>query len=816
VDEKTYLCSINPRLINKNERNDLKAFSEGFVQAVVTPNELARLVERGVAFSYVFKDERRDVKNFLGTEVVAVDIDGTLTVEEVCSNPFVIEHAGFAYTTPSHTSDSPRLRVVFFLDDGIDHPQKLKQLATALTIKLTGDLAATDAARLFYGSSNCRIFKFGKKLDQSSVVDLIIQGEEALRLRAQRSQGGQAVWSSSRKLADDFTVQLRNGTLLPIETITKNTTIFCPDHFDTHPSAFVGVTPNGSRFIYCHACQTTRWVTHNKQILSFYDFENSVIELSKKGDFEEKSVSTPFGPMIEKLLIGGQIHISNQRHFSIKTLRRGLTFVKSPKGSGKTTMMLDVLQPLTEVIRGGDLSLLFLEQNEDVYENPLYERSQTNFSILLIGHRQALIRELCQRLNLNCYLDDERIESGSSFHLTGQSRRRQTDRQKRYGVCLDSLNVVQQDSYDLVILDESEQVLGHFLSETMMARRESVFRRFQMITRASERVICLDADLSWLSFMTLTDLANARSKDLSLQDKSSPTTPLASSKAVHVFINQGSPNNRSIEVYKSKDHLIADMENDLESGKKLFFTSNSKKQVDRLASALTDRFQDKRILKVTSENSNSDHIQAILLSAKQVLPTYDVVLTSPSLSTGIDLTFDNEEVIFEAVYGVFQPTVNTHFEIDQQLSRVRQTRVTRCWISPEIFSFEDDLSVVSVDLFRQSLTANTYSGYKPIDYEEVDVKHDPFIRMGSLILSQQRASMNNLRENFIAYKERQGVTVVSVDKDESKRKRGKTVDDLGGMLAHHGRIEAIMESKAVDQRAFIGILDDRNASKSIA
>ena len=816
MSDKTYLCSINPRLINKNERNDQQAFAQGFIQSAITPDELATLVGRGVAFSFVFKNDHREAKNFMGTEVVAVDIDGTLTVDEVCTNPFVLEHAGFAYTTPSHTSDEPRLRVVFFLSEGIDDPKRLKQLATALTIKLTGDLAATDAARLFYGSSNCQIFTFDKELSQEAIADLLVQGEEALRLRSASNQSGQSTWSSSRRVSSDLAVRLKNGNTIAVDQITKNTTIFCPDHFDTHPSAFVGLTPNGSKFIYCHACQTTRWVGQNKQSLSFYDFEESVLKTFKKGDYQEATINTAFGPMTENLLVGGQIHFSQQRHFSIKTLQKGLTFVKSPKGSGKTTMMLDVLQPLTEVIRGGDLSLLFLEENEDPNEQPLYERSQTNFSILLIGHRQALIRELCKRLNLNCYLDDERTSTGSSFNLTGQSRRKHLERQKRYGVCLDSINIVQSDAYDLVILDESEQVLGHFLSETMAARRSSVFRRFQSIVRSSKRVICLDADLSWISFMTLTDLAGARSKDLSFQDKSSSTNPFHSSKPVHVFINHWVPTNRTIEVYKSKDHLISDLESDLGSGKKIFFTSNSKKQVDRLASALLSKYPEKQILKVTSENSNSDHIQSILLSAKQKLPTYDLVLTSPSLSTGIDLTFDNEEIVFEVVYGVFQPMVNTHFEIDQQLSRVRQTNITRCWISPEKFFFEEDLSVVSIDLFRENLTANTYSGLQPIDYEEIDLQNDPFIRMGSLILSQQRASMNNLRENFIAYKERQGVTVVGVDKDEAKRKSGKSIDDLGGIIATQERTNAILESKAIDQRTFIGILDDKNASKSIA
>jgi len=221
VGDKTYLCSINPRLINKNERNDQQAFAQGFIQSAVTPEELATLVGRGVAFSFVYKNDHREVKNFMGTEVVAVDIDGTLTVDEVCTNPFVLEYAGFAYTTPSHTGDEARLRVVFFLSEGIDDPQRLKQLATALTIKLTGDLAATDAARLFYGSSNCQIFKFGSELSQEAMADLFIQGEEALRLRSASNQSGQATWSSSRRVTNDFTVRLKNGTSISIDKLQR-------------------------------------------------------------------------------------------------------------------------------------------------------------------------------------------------------------------------------------------------------------------------------------------------------------------------------------------------------------------------------------------------------------------------------------------------------------------------------------------------------------------------------------------------------------------------------------------------------------------
>jgi hypothetical protein len=816
VSEKHYLCSVNPRLINKNDRDDLGAFSEGFIQSSLTQANLISLISRGVALSYVFKDERREAKGFLGTEVLAVDIDGLLTIDEVCGNSLVTGCAGFVYTTPSHTAESPRLRVVFFLEEGIQDPEDLRKVSTALALRLSGDLAATDPARIFYGSTNCQVFNFGKELPKNVMQELITQGSDALKARSLGNHSGMSTWSSSRQLSDDLVVKTRRGDAMPVSSINKNTTIYCPDHFDTNPSAFVGVTARGSRFIYCHVCQTTRWLSKRSSSNSFCHFGDTVIDFYSKGDYQTNEVDTPFGPVSEKTLVGGQIHISNERHFSIKQLRSGLTFVKSPKGSGKTTMMLDVLQPFTEVIKGGDLSLLFLEENEDLEAPPLYQKTDTKFSVLLIGHRQALIRELCKRLNLNCYLDDIQTAGSKAFTSTGQSRRHQYERQRRYGVCLDSLNIVQQDSYDLVILDESEQVLGHFLSETMSSRRQHVFRRFNTLVRESKRVVCLDADLSWISFMTLTDLAYARSRDWSLQDQSTSTNQsFPPNKQVHVFINQYSASGRRVEVYDSKQHLIGDMDADIKAGRKVFFTSNSKKQVDRLAGALGEKFPDKQILKVTSENSNSEHIQSILLAARTKLPEFDVVLTSPSLSTGIDLTFDNEQVVFEVVYGIFQPLVNTHFEIDQQLSRVRQTHHIRCWISPESFAFEDDLSVVSIELFKQNLEANTYSSYQPIDWEELNLNSDSFIRMGSLILSQQRASMNLLRTNFVEYKRRQGVEVVIVAKNETSRKSGKAVDDQGMLISLQKRVAAILDAEPIDQRTFIEISELIRNSKSV-
>lgn len=92
-------------------------------------------------------------------------------------------------------------------------------------------------------------------------------------------------------------------------------------------------------------------------------------------------------------------------------------------------------------------------------------------SVLLIGHRQSLIKEAANRLGIDCYLDYESI-GGHRNQRFG------------YAICLDSLPKVttaggrtkreakwqKPPQYDVVILDESEQVISHLLSETLRER----------------------------------------------------------------------------------------------------------------------------------------------------------------------------------------------------------------------------------------------------------------------------------------------------------------------------------------------------------
>jgi hypothetical protein len=202
----------------------------------------------------------------------------------------------------------------------------------------------------------------------------------------------------------------------------------------------------------------------------FSSFDDAVREA--RDYFERRRDPGPlrefFGGDIHPGLFEAHIDITADEFLRLARVEDGITLVKSPKGTGKTECLRGVI--------AGDRS------------------------VLLIGHRVALIHQSCARLDLQCYLDHE------DRHLKA----------RRLGVCLDSLQRLQGDdgvltAFDTVVIDESEQVLMHFLSDTMSAEGRApaaVFTVFKTLLRRARRVIALDADLGWTTFETLTRLVS--------------------------------------------------------------------------------------------------------------------------------------------------------------------------------------------------------------------------------------------------------------------------------------------------------------------
>ena len=493
-------------------------------------------------------------------------------------------------------------------------------------------------------------------------------------------------------------------------------------------------------------------------------------------------------------------------------------FIKSPKGSGKTSILPEIIGPFLKTPKIGTLSLEEYEHiSPDKDESPWRFDGETNFSVLLIGHRQALIREMCKKIDLNCYLDYENISTKNNYELQINSRQRLHNAQKRYGICLDSLPKLQRQSYNLVILDESEQVLAHFMSETMSGKRDHIFKKFGQLLKHSDNIICLDADLSWITFNTICELGNARSKDYSEVKKKNKKPSIkegqlvTDSKKVSLYINSFNKKDIDIQLFANKQHLIGDLYNHLILDKRIFVTSNSKNIINQLSAYIEKEIPQLKIISITSDNSSTKDIQHFIMNIKTEILKYDAVLTSPSLSTGIDITFEDESRLVDIVYGFFENKVTNHFEIDQQICRVRHPKEIKMWINPQTFIFETDIATIKDDLLSDNLIANTYIGFNPVTFEEIYDGEDPLLRLASLVASRSRASMNHLRKNFVQYKQEQGITVNYVEKDNDIFLTGKDLISIGKDLTNENITQSILNAKSIDQSTFIKISESEES-----
>lgn len=134
------------------------------------------------------------------------------------------------------------------------------------------------------------------------------------------------------------------------------------------------------------------------------------------------------------------------------------------------------------------------------------------------------------------------------------------------------------------------------------------------------------------------------------------------------------------------------------------------------------------------------------------------------------------------MYGFCEPKVNTHLDFDQQLARVRHPGCVKIWITPRRFNFETHRDVVRQDILRAGLYKDMLEGFDD-DGKPRFIEDDPLIEAAVLVKSAQRASQNDLRGNYIRYKQAQGCTIVHVGKNLDRSVDGHAALKRGEALA---------------------------------
>jgi len=177
------------------------AFNASFTNQSLTPFDFAHAIYDGHPFTTWHTNNWRTSANYVCGQHLGLDFDAgdqTSTLPALLDNPFIHRHANILYTTPSHTPEAPRARVVFLLDTPIMQATNYALAAAALLWLFgTADRQCKDPARFFYGSLRCEIEMFDNVLSLATIKHIIAQ-YQASGKREMRRQVDRAIQSNDR------------------------------------------------------------------------------------------------------------------------------------------------------------------------------------------------------------------------------------------------------------------------------------------------------------------------------------------------------------------------------------------------------------------------------------------------------------------------------------------------------------------------------------------------------------------------------------------------------------------------------------------
>ncbi len=761
--------SVNRHIVGK-DISAIARHNDGFLNMTLTLDEVAGVFQLGWAVAHVLKGARR-TENVVSAGFLAVDVDGGLTIQEALADPFTQAYAGLLYTTASHTPKAPRFRIFFPLEAALTDRDEIRLAQVGISMRYGGDLAATDAPRLFAGNEDCCVEMIGKALPAAEVEKLIQLGREKVQVR--RLGTTTSVRGSVRSrisIPVDAMVRTATGQERFLWDLPPRTRVYCPNHTDRRPSAFTVLSSGNKPGVFCSACQITMF-PDGEQIVPEIPYSAASVPAllaaagESKGDdplsvFATARVNNVSQRFLENVFTWPEVVPSRPRFGSILPelanvgptpglwVESDVVCVVSGKGTGKTHALKEYI---TELLR-------------------------LRASVLLLGSRRVLLAEQSFKLGLTNYIR----EDGVTFNSPSQG----------YAVCIDSLPRLKpgEHHYDVVVIDECQSVFEHLQSDTLKKNRRTVLQYLRYHLRHAKQILLLDADLGRLTLEMTGEMLKGLKRSTSFLQ------------------NDWKPTGRIINVYEdahSPRQLISDLFDALRQGQRCMVCCNSKADAEVIATEAQRAVSARnlRVMCITAANSGEPDIQQFIREIRTRMHDYDLVVVSPSMSSGVDITFPDEASLFR-VFGIFHPLITTHFEIDQQLGRIRQPIDVNVWVSPEEFSFEADPGVIQAEIWASE--ADHYAWLGTSD-DGADMYHaDPLADLSYVaVAAHRRASLNSLRKNFLEYKERGGweVNVIPL---ELERARAGSIILREGKASHradqHQRIIAAPKISADEYR----------------
>ncbi|MFN6568189.1 plasmid replication protein, CyRepA1 family [Dendronalium sp. ChiSLP03b] len=294
------------------------------------------------------------------------------------------------------------------------------------------------------------------------------------------------------------------------------------------------------------------------------------------------------------------------------------------------------------------------------------------------GHRVNLLKNLAQRLETEMYSDLGYVGMTKATALS---------------ITIDSLHKLntQALTYGCIFIDEACQYLTHLLhSNTCKEHRAAILEVLHYIVYNAPLVVIADAHMD---DVTIDFFHSMRPQG----------------EQPYIIKNEWNNGDRTIYWYEGQDSsaLVARISAALMINQKVMVVSDSKRFIKKLEKSLSVRIDNEvvslksevgsrdftsdsrlpnsdftpglRIWSVHSDNSGSEENVAFIKDITNAVKNIDVLLTSPSLGTGVDIP----DYHFDLVFGVFHAVSQTATECAQQLWRYRPKVPIHVWVAPK-------------------------------------------------------------------------------------------------------------------------------------
>lgn len=167
-----FIVSVNKNIIDKGNPG-----REGWHNEVVDTRDLIQIIKHGYAFSPgVLKEGFNKIKHSKDdvelAYIAAVDVDNG-DLESAAQDDFLRANALLLYTTPSHTEQLNRYRILFLAESPITNSQDYEKLAEYLQLKTGADKSCKDICRLFYGNRKAEFVLFNSRITKQKQSDIL-------------------------------------------------------------------------------------------------------------------------------------------------------------------------------------------------------------------------------------------------------------------------------------------------------------------------------------------------------------------------------------------------------------------------------------------------------------------------------------------------------------------------------------------------------------------------------------------------------------------------------------------------------------------